>query len=79
MGLVKDDHVVIRQHSTVATLTEPEIGEVERVVDDDEIGSLRSLPGRLGEAGSRELTRSAEATVGADGELGPERLRRLGR
>ena len=54
-----------------------QVGEVERVIDDHELGLLRPRPGLLGEAAGQEGTAPAGAAVGADGHLGPERRPRL--
>ena len=53
------------------------MGEVERVVRDHEVGLAGALARRLGEARRDERAAAARAAVGADGELGPERLGRL--
>src|SRR6478752_1901739 len=51
--------------------------EVERVVRDHEVSLARAVARRLGEAGRDERTAPAGAAVASDGELGPERFRRL--
>ena len=51
--------------------------EVERVVDDHEIGLRGSAARRLREARGNEGAAAAGAAVGADGELSPQRSRRL--
>jgi hypothetical protein len=77
MRLVEHDDVVIGQHAAVASLAQPQVGEVERVVDDDEVGMLGPLPSRLREARRGELTRPPETAVGADCELTPQAVGRL--
>ena len=47
------------------------------MVDDDEIGLSRALPGSLRKTRRCEGATAAEAAVRADGQLGPEGLRRL--
>ncbi len=75
--LVEDDHVVVRQHPPVPPLAQAEVGEVERVVDDHEVGVLGALARRLREAGAGEAARAAEAAVRSDRELGPQAPGRL--
>jgi hypothetical protein len=76
--LVEDDRVVLRKHAhPVAPLTETEVGEVERVVRDHEVGVRRPLPRLLREAEADERTRPPETAVGTDRELCPQRLRGL--
>ena len=72
MRLVEDDGVVLGQHAAAGG----QVGEVERVVRDHEV-RLARLARALGEAAREERAAAAGATVGADRELGPERLRRL--
>ena len=71
--LVEDDGVVLGQHAAAGG----DVREVERVVRDHEVGLARAVARRLGEAGRDERAAAAGAAVAADGELGPERLRRL--
>ena len=73
MRLVEDDGVVLRQHSAAGG----QVGEVQRVVRDHEIGRGSAIAGRLGEARAVERAAPARTAIGADGELGPERVRRL--
>ena len=54
-----------------------DVREVERVVRDHEVGLAGAVARGLGEAGRDERAAAAGAAVAADGELGPERLRRL--
>jgi hypothetical protein len=75
VGLVEDDGVVLGQHAPACR----EVGEVERVVADHELGLARASPRGLGEAGAVERAAAPGAAVGADGELRPERIRRLDR
>ena len=56
-----------------------DVGEVEGVIRDHEVGLGGPGPRRLGEAGREERAAAAGAAVGADRELGPERLGRLER
>ena len=71
--LVEDDRVVVGQHAAAGR----EVGEVERVVRDHELGLPRARARGLGEAGAEERALPPRAAVGPDGELGPERLGRL--
>ena len=73
MGLVEDDGVVLRQHAA----PRGQVGEVERVVRDHEIGRRRPIACSLGETRPVERAAPSRAAVGADGELGPQRVRRL--
>ena len=77
MRLVEDDGLVLGKDRRVGLLAQAEIGEVEGVVDDDEIGCPRVPPGLLREAVGGERALAAEAAVGADRELAPERVRGL--
>ena len=78
--LVEDDGVVLRQHAgLVEALAHPEVGEVERVVGDHEIGSLGACACGLGEAGADERAATSEAALRADRELAPEGVGRLER
>ena len=78
VGLVEDDGVVVGKHSgAVAALPQREVGEVERVVGDHEVGLRRPRACVLGEARGHAGAPAAQATVGADGELGPQGGRRL--
>ena len=62
----------------VAALPQREVGEVEGMVGDHEVGLSRTCAGVLGEAGGHPGAPAAQAAVGADGELGPQGGRRLG-
>ena len=73
MGLVEDDRIVLWQHAAAGC----DVREVERVVRDHQVGVGGPLAGHLGEAARDERAAAARAAVGADGELGPERLRGL--
>ena len=77
--LVEDDGVVLGEDGGVRLLTQAEVGEVERVVDDDEVRSACLAPSGLREARRGERAPAAEAAVGADRELAPERVRGLER
>ena len=78
VGLVEDDGVVVGKHSgAVAALPQREVGEVERVVGDHEVGLRRPGACVLGEARGHAGAPAAQAAVGADGELGPQSGRRL--
>ncbi len=78
MGLVEDHRVVFGQHCRrVGAAAQAEIGEVERVVRDHELGVRGPLSRSLGEAAPGEGAEPAEAAVGADGDLRPDRLGRL--
>ncbi len=71
--LVEDHRVVVGQHSASGG----EIGEVERVVPDHELGLAGPRFRRLGEARADERAAAPCTAIGADRELGPERIRRL--
>ncbi len=71
--LVEDNGVVLRQHPAPGC----QVGEVERVIRDHQIGRRRSIACRFGETRPVERTASTRAAVGADRELGPQRVRRL--
>ena len=73
MPLVEDHRVVLGQHAA----SRSDVREVERVVRDHEVGLSRALAGSLGEARGDERAAAPAAAVAADGELGPQRLRRL--
>ena len=77
--LVEDDGVVLRQHADRAVRgdAQPEIGEVERMVDDHDVGVGGPLARLLGEARGRERAARAEAALGADGHLRPRARGRL--
>ena len=79
--LVEDDRIVLRQDAGAVARLQPdrEIGEVERVVDDHELGIQRLCPRLFRIARRQERTPSARAAVGADGHLGPECRTRLER
>jgi hypothetical protein len=72
--LVEDDHVVLGQHPDAAVGGDPqaEVGEVQRMVDEDDLGLARERPRTLGEA--RRLHRAAPAAtaIRPDRELRPE-------
>ena len=51
-----------------------EVGEVERVVRDHELGLRGASLRRLGEARREQRAAAPGAAVGADGELGPQRV-----
>ncbi len=70
MGLVEDDGVVVGQDAAARG----DVGEVERVVRDHELGLGGPSARGLGEAARKERAATARAPVGADGELGPERV-----
>ena len=70
MRLVEDDRVVLGQDAPARG----EIGEVESVICDHEVGLACPCAGGLGEAGRDEGTAAAGAAVGTDGELGPQRI-----
>ena len=75
MRLVEDHRVVLGQHAAAGG----DVREVERVVDDHEVGGGRPLARGFREARRDERAAAAGAAVGADGELGPEGLGRLER
>ena len=75
MRLVEDHRVVLGQHTAAGG----DVREVERVVDDHEVGGRGPLAGVLGEARGDERAAAARAAVGPDRELGPEGLGRLER
>jgi hypothetical protein len=76
--LVEDDRVVLGQDAdAVAALAHAEVGEVERVIHDHEVGVRGPLPGRLREAGADVSARPAETAVRAHSELAPQPGRRL--
>ena len=79
--LVEDDRIVLRQDAGAVARLQPdrEIGEVERVVDDHELGIQRLCARLFRIARRQERTPSARAAVGADGHLGPECRTRLER
>ena len=67
MRLVEDDGVVLGQDArAVGAPAEGEVGEIERVVRDYELGAPCPLSGRLGEAGADVWTPPPSAAVGAD-------------
>ncbi len=73
VGLVEDDRLVLGQDpGALGTSTQRQIGEVERVVCDDELRVRGALPRGLGEAHRREGAAAAEASVGSDCDLGPD-------
>jgi hypothetical protein len=73
--LVEDDRVVLGQDAPARR----QMREVERVVDDHEVGVRGAFARRLGEARRDERAAAAGAAVRTDGELGPERRRRFER
>ncbi len=77
VSLVEDDRVVLGQDRRVRLLAQSEICEVEGVVDDDEIGFSCLPPRGFREACADEPAPPPEASIRADRELRPERLRRL--
>src|SRR6476619_7152503 len=78
MSLVEDHRVVLGQHRRrVGAAAQAEIGEVERVVRDHELGMRGTLARSLGEAAPGERAEPAEAAVGADRDLRPDGLGRL--
>ena len=70
---VEDDGVVLGQHAAARG----DVREVQRVVDDHEIGLRGAGTRRLREARGNERAAAARAAVGADRELAPERGGRL--
>ncbi len=73
VSLVEDDCVVLGQHTAAGG----DVGEVQGVVHDHELGLGGAAAGRLREARGHERAAPSRAAVGADGQLGPERRRRL--
>ncbi len=73
MRLVEDHGVVLGQHTSAGG----DVREVERVVDDHEVGGGGPLARMLGEARGDEGAAPPGATVGPDRELGPEGFGRL--
>ena len=71
--LVEDHGVVLGQDADGAVRgdAQTEIGEVERVVDDDHVGVGGALARLLGEARGRERAARAQAALRADGDLPP--------
>ena len=74
MCLVEDDRLVFGQDRGVRLLAQTEIGEVEGVVDDDEVCRPRIAPCLLREAVGRERALAAKAAVGTHRQLAPERV-----
>ena len=78
MRLVEDHGVVLREDGrAVGPCPQRQVREVEGVVGDDEIGLPRPLTRLLGVAATDQRAATACAALGSDGELRPERLRRL--
>jgi hypothetical protein len=77
--LVENDRVVLRQHADrpVGGDAQPEIGEIERVIDDDHIRVGSPLARLLGKAGSRERAARSETALRAHGDLRPSARGRL--
>ena len=76
--LVEDNGVVLGQDAgAVGAVAQGQVGEVERVVRDHELGLAGLLACRLGEAARHARAAPAEAAVGADGQLRPQRRGRL--
>ena len=82
MGLVEDDGLVLGKDRRVGLLAQAEVGEVQGVVDDDEIGGARIRPGRSekhvavnGHLRPRQpsapTASSLQSVSGLEGELGP--------
>ena len=71
----KIDRVVLGKHAAARG----HVGEVQRVVRDHELGLGRTPPRSLREARREQRAAAAGAAVGADGELGPQCVRRLER
>ena len=73
--LVEDHRVVLGQHTSPGG----DVREVERVVDDHEVGRRGALARVLGEARRDEGAAAPRTAVGPDCQLAPERLGRLDR
>ena len=73
VGLVEHDRVVLGQHADRAVGRDPqaEVGEVQRVVDDHDLGVDGALARLLGEARGRIGAAGADAALRADRDLGP--------
>ena len=73
VGLVEDHGVVLRQHPDRAVRgdAQAEVGEVQRVVDDDHVGVGGALARLLGKARGRERAACAQTALRADCDLGP--------
>src|SRR4029453_2954317 len=75
---VEYDRLVLREdRRAVGAGAESEGGEVEGVVDDDELRLAGALPRLFGEAAPDERASPPRAALGTHGELGPERVRGL--
>ena len=76
--LVEDDDVVLGQHADAAVGRDPqpEVGEVQRVVDEHDLGLAGERPRPLGVAGRLHRAACAATAVGPDRELRPEPGRR---
>ena len=78
VSLVEDDRVVLRKdRGRVGAAAKPEIGEVQGVVDDDQLGMGGALARGLREAERGEHAAATEAAVRPDGDLRPDRIGRL--
>ncbi len=73
VGLVEDHRVVLGEHPdrSVGGDAQTEVGEVERVVDDHDLGVERAVARLLGEAGGGICAARAEAALRPDGDLRP--------
>ncbi len=76
--LVEHHQVVLRQDADVARArrAQREVGEVQRVVDEDDVGLAGPRPRGLGEAARALGALRAAAAIGPDRELAPDRAGR---